>query len=235
MRFDLSRYQGTSVQSFELVALVGRDSLDALARCAPPGAALTPAQVNNRHRSELIAAAIAMVDDRPVELRPYSAWEAWSLRTQDFVFGAYQRLNSATQDEIDAVLRTGKDGRFDLTGIQRVEIKSFQLVELTGKDSIAALGAVPGTSLHPVAAGALHLNALVAQSIAKVDDASVAPPFAGWDALKLRTQEFIIAAYNRMNAATKVEIDDFFARSFGSPPGASSPPSSASTPGSPGT
>lgn len=127
--------------------------------------------------------------------------------------------------------------KFDLSKYPGMTVSSFELVELIGKDSLDAIGrtAPPGANLAPAALNALHLNALIAFSIVKVNDQPVQRPFTEWEGWSLRTQEFVIAAYNRLNSTTKAEIDDFLAQSFGSAAAGSSPASPSSGPGSPGT
>lgn len=127
--------------------------------------------------------------------------------------------------------------RFDLSKYPGLSIKSFELIELVGKDSLDALGraAAPGASLSPAQLSALHLNQMIAQSITHVDDQPVQRPYTAWESWSLRTQEFVVAAYNRLNSTTGKELADFLAQSFATPGAASSPPSSASGPGSPGT
>lgn len=108
--FDLTG-RGCSIKSFELEVLTGRDSLDAAARAMPPppsdGSPPPPINAlaaNIAHRNQLIAQSISAVDGDPV-VRPYTAWEGWSLRTQEFVVGAYMRLNEATKEELDGFLK----------------------------------------------------------------------------------------------------------------------------------
>lgn len=113
MRFDVSKYNlvitdpTTStkrpLQSFDLDELIGKDSLDAAARAAPPGASVNPAQLDALLLNQLIAQSISAVNGEAV-MRPYTAWENWSLRTQGFVIRAYHRLNGATNKEMDDFL-----------------------------------------------------------------------------------------------------------------------------------
>jgi len=107
MRFDLTKYRGVSIKSFDMDEMIGRDSLDALARAVGPRDDNAPPvsgyQMQVSHRNQLIAQAISKVNDEVV-MRPYLAWTDWTLRTQEFVLAAHGRLNEATKDEVDGFL-----------------------------------------------------------------------------------------------------------------------------------
>lgn len=107
MHFDISKYKGVSIASFDMEEMTGRDSMDAAARSAPPRAApgeepppMSGFQLNILHRNQLIAQSISKVDGELVT-RPFTKWENWTLRTQEFVITAYMRINEATKAEMD--------------------------------------------------------------------------------------------------------------------------------------
>lgn len=115
MFFDLSKFKGVSIQSFDMEEMTGRDSLDAAARAVGPGggdgARPNAFQLNISHRNQLIAQSIAKVNG-DIVTRPCLDWESWSLRTQEFVMAAYMRLNEATKIEIDDFIKA----HFDVPG-----------------------------------------------------------------------------------------------------------------------
>lgn len=101
--FDLSRYPNLSIKSFELEELVGIDSMDALARVAPPGANTNQSALGTLHLNQLVAQSISKVDGELV-MRPFVDWTKWTLRTQEFVVMAYTRHNGITKEERDSFL-----------------------------------------------------------------------------------------------------------------------------------
>lgn len=118
--------------------------------------------------------------------------------------------------------------RFDLSKHQRVNVKSFDLEELTGRDSIDAAARVtpPPTPGVPAPSGTqvaiAHKNALIAQSITHVNGEQVVRPYTAWEQWTLRTQDFVVAAYDRLNTVDRKEEEDFLSAHFGSPPATSS-------------
>lgn len=116
---------------------------------------------------------------------------------------------------------------FDLSRYgDTVSVKSFELEILAGRDSLDATArsiapmpadGTPPTPTHPLVFGVLHRNQLIAQSISKVNGQLVERPFIAWQDWSLRTQEFVVAAYQRLNEAKKSELDDFLGASFGTP------------------
>src|SRR6266567_1856113 len=100
--------------------------------------------------------------------------------------------------------------RFDISKIRGVSIRSFDFEEMTGRDSLdAAARAVGPTSqgdnsrrMSAYELNILHRNQLIAQAISKVDDKDVMRPYMAWEDMSLRTQEFIVSAYTRLNEAT---------------------------------
>lgn len=112
--------------------------------------------------------------------------------------------------------------RFDLTKYKDVEIKSFDLEPRRGKDSLDAMARAMPPGIKPGEIGAhqlqtLHRNALVASAIVAIDGAPVPTPFNEWENYTLRTQEFIVLAYDRMNGMTVKEQNDFLEAHFGAP------------------
>jgi hypothetical protein len=105
--FDLAKFKHLSITSFEMEEMTGRDSLDASARAAGPRSAdsapLRAFEFTIAHRNQLIAQSIRKVNGDVVP-SPYTQWENWSLRTQEFVLAAYSRLNDATKSEIDSFI-----------------------------------------------------------------------------------------------------------------------------------
>lgn len=101
--FDISKYPNMSVASFELEELRGVDSMDALARVAPPGANTNQAALGSLHLNQLIAQSISKVNGEIV-IRPFTQWTDWSLRTQELVVMAYTRHNGITKEERDRFL-----------------------------------------------------------------------------------------------------------------------------------
>ena len=123
-------------------------------------------------------------------------------------------------------LANGEDmgKHFDLSPYgDTVTVKSFELEVLCGRDSMdAAARSVPppapdgsAASVNPVAFGISHRNQLIAQSISKVNGQPVSRPYIEWSDWSLRTQEFVVAAFGRLNEATKDEVADFLKASFG--------------------
>lgn len=110
MHFDLSKYRGLSIESFDMEEMTGRDSLDAAGRALgpKPSSSLSAYQLNIMHRNQLVAQSISKVNGDLVP-RPYTAWEGWSLRTQEFVMRAYTRLNEATTDEVEGFTKAHFD------------------------------------------------------------------------------------------------------------------------------
>jgi len=131
--------------------------------------------------------------------------------------------------------------RFDLSKIKNCSVTSFDLDELNGRDSIDAAaraigpGGDEGSRMSSYQANMQHRNQLVAQSISKVNDELVQRPYMQWEQWTLRTQEFVLAAYMRLNEATKAEVDGFIMAHFAAPEGQSALSSSRSGSGSPGT
>lgn len=106
MHFDLSKLKNVSIESFDMEEMTGRDSLDAAARVLPRGndaQQVSGYELQIAHRNSLIAQSISRVDGVVVP-RPYTTWETWSLRTQEFVIAAYNRLNDASKAEVEAFL-----------------------------------------------------------------------------------------------------------------------------------
>lgn len=129
--------------------------------------------------------------------------------------------------------------RFDLSKIRGVSISSFDMEEMTGVDSMdaaaRALGPRPSENMSAYQINILHRNQLVAQSISKVDDHVVIRPHTQWENWNLRTQEFVMRAYTRLNEATAKEVEDFIKAHFDDAPAeVSEPTSSGSGSTSPG-
>lgn len=116
MRFDLSTTRGVSVSSFDIEEMTGRDSLDAAARAIGPVASdgtdpsrrMSAYELNIHHRNQLVAQSISRVNGKEVP-RPFTGWEDWSLRTQEFVVAAYHRLNEASVDEVKDFIKAHFD------------------------------------------------------------------------------------------------------------------------------
>lgn len=113
MHFDVSKYKGLSIVSFDLEEMTGRDSLDAAARAIGPkresGSPEPNAfQINIQHKNNLIAQSISKVNGKLVQ-RPCSEWEDWNLKTQDFILAAYTRLNEATDAEVKDFIKAHFD------------------------------------------------------------------------------------------------------------------------------
>jgi len=125
MHFDLSEIRGVSIASFDLEEMTGRDSLDAAARAIGPrrkdddGPPPNAYELNISHRNQLIAQSISKVNGEIVP-RPYTSWETWTLRTQEFVLAAYSRLNEATNDEVKGFIKA----HFDAPGGRTEPISS---------------------------------------------------------------------------------------------------------------
>lgn len=104
MRFDISKFK-CSISSFHLEELTGRQNIDALAQALGPngGQGLNPFQMNVLHKNALVAMSITHVNEEPV-IRPFTAWEMWNLRTQEFVVRAYDKLNDVSREEMDDFL-----------------------------------------------------------------------------------------------------------------------------------
>lgn len=105
MRIDLSRFKGVSIRSFEIEELTGRDNIDALAQALGPdqGKGMSLLQMNTAHKNQLIANAISSVNDEPV-VRPFTAWENWNLKTQEFVVKAFDKINDISKEEMESFL-----------------------------------------------------------------------------------------------------------------------------------
>lgn len=127
--------------------------------------------------------------------------------------------------------------RFDLTKYgNTVSIKSFELEELVGRDSMdaAARSMPPAPSdgsapapIHPGQFGIMHRNQKIMQAISKVNDQAVIRPHMEFQDWTLRTQAFVCLAFDRMNDVTKEEENDFLVLHFG--PQAVSPAASNAT------
>jgi len=114
MHFDVSKHRGVSVASFDIEEMTGRDSLDAAGRAIGPrtrdndGPGPSAYELNISHRNQLIAQSISKVNGELVG-RPFTQWENWSLRTQEFVLAAFSRLNEATTDEVKDFIKAHFD------------------------------------------------------------------------------------------------------------------------------
>lgn len=114
MKIDISMFDRVSVSAFGIRELTGRDSMDAMARAIPPGtdaSKFSAHQVQTMHTQMLIAMSIDEVvanGAAPVQPVmpgvPYTAWEDWTTRTQEFVYTAYQRINGIAKGELDRFL-----------------------------------------------------------------------------------------------------------------------------------
>jgi hypothetical protein len=128
--------------------------------------------------------------------------------------------------------------RFDLSKIRGVSISSFDMEEMTGRDSLdaaaRALGPSPSAKASAQQLNVLHRNELVAQSISAVDGRAVIRPFVQWGDWSLRTQEFVMRAYSRLNEATEEEVESFIKAHFDAPSEATEPTISGSGSTSPG-
>lgn len=111
--------------------------------------------------------------------------------------------------------------RFDISKIRGASISSFDMEEMTGRDSMDAmarsLGPRPSENMSAYQLNVLHRNQLVAQSISMVNGESVIRPHMQWEQWSLRTQEFVMRAYARLNEATKEEVEDFIKVHFDAP------------------
>lgn len=127
---------------------------------------------------------------------------------------------------------------FNLSKYRGLSISSFDMEEMTGRDSMdAAARAIGPRSSEGAGPNAFqiniqHRNQLIAQSISKVDDENVVRPHIKWEDWTLRTQDFVVKAYMRLNEATDTEVDDFIKAHFGTPVAVSAPDSSGSGSGS---
>lgn len=99
-------------------------------------------------------------------------------------------------------------------------ITSFKLRETTGPDEDAALQRVLdayGTADVPKSAHQKVGEGVIADSFVEVNDLPVVAPYA-WNLWPTRTRSFVEAAFNRLNGATKDEIDSFLAGDDGRGP-----------------
>lgn len=125
---------------------------------------------------------------------------------------------------------------------KRLSVISFDLEEMTGQDSLdAAARAIgprraeeDGPPMNSFQLNIQHRNQLIAQSISRVDGQAVVRPFSKWVDWTLKTQDFVVSAYMKLNEAGKGDVDDFIKAHFDSPVAVSEPDSSGSGSGSPG-
>lgn len=104
MHVDISEYEGCDIQSFDLRPLKGKDSLAAVQRSVDPKGNLQPGFIISvHHRNNMIAEAITHVNGEPV-VSPYVGWDEWSIRTQEFVVAAYDKLNNVSAEEMKSFL-----------------------------------------------------------------------------------------------------------------------------------
>lgn len=97
--------------------------------------------------------------------------------------------------------------------IKGVSVKSLTMRELNGDDSEAAAARVVNANtnmVHGFLISRAHNEQCIADSIVEVDGSPVITPYVDWKKWNLRTREFVLNAYNRMNGATQTEMDDFF-------------------------
>lgn len=113
----------------------------------------------------------------------------------------------------------------DLSKYKGLSIKSIDLKELIGEDSIAAAQrSVPrngGGSAFLV--NVEHRNQMIADAITQVNGEPVIQPYLGWMKWNLKTQDFVVLAFDHMNSLTAKERDDFLAQ-IGAPVAASALP-----------
>jgi len=102
---------------------------------------------------------------------------------------------------------------FEKMGIRGTSIRSLELAELDGDASDAAAARVVAADMkvtHGFLLSRAHTAQLIADSITHVNDEPVVTPYVKWQKWNLRTREYVISAYNRINSTTEKELDDFF-------------------------
>lgn len=102
---------------------------------------------------------------------------------------------------------------FEKQKIKGTSVKSLELRELDGDASEAAAARVVQkdmTQVHGFLLSRQHNEQLISDAIIAVNGQPVITPYLEWKKWNLRTREFVIAAYNKINSTTQAEIDDFF-------------------------
>lgn len=97
--------------------------------------------------------------------------------------------------------------------IKGTTVKSLVLRELIGDDSDAAAARVVASDMkqvHGFLLSRAHTEQCIADAITHVNGDPIITPYLAWTKWNLRTREFVIAAYNRMNSTTEAELNDFF-------------------------
>ncbi len=105
----------------------------------------------------------------------------------------------------------------DLSTYKRLSIRSVTLRELNGDDStLAAQRAIgPTGAVTAYALTVEHKNQMIADSIVKVNGETVVTPYNDWQRWSLKTQQFVVEAFDFLNENSKEDLKDFRVRVLG--------------------
>jgi hypothetical protein len=103
----------------------------------------------------------------------------------------------------------------DISTFENVSVRSFDIVELRGRDSIdAAVRAIDpkAQAVSMLVANSRHKSEMIAAAITHVNGEPVVRPHGAWEEWNLRTQEMVNDAFDFLNSLSRAESDDFLAQ-----------------------